>query len=275
MQPPKHQYSLDLIEHRVEAAVVQQRLSDGYINATALATAAGKRWYNYKRTEETGNFLRTLAAKSAMRETDLIRELRDDDGVVSTWVHPKVAIHFGQWLSPHFAVQVTEWVYEWMSGGQQRRSTTLPPHLQRHMLNASKVPPTHFSILQEMTNMLIAPLEMQGYSLPDRLVPDISQGRMFCRFLREELGLDTDALPTYEHEYPDGRRMPAKLYPVEHLSRFRVFINEVWFPERAAAYFAERDPSALPFLDKVLRITYKPASPPKLAKPRRKPTPTH
>ena len=37
-----------------------------------------------------------------------------------TWVHPYVAIHLAQWLSPRFAVQVSKWVYEWT--GDLRRA---------------------------------------------------------------------------------------------------------------------------------------------------------
>jgi hypothetical protein len=33
-----------------------------------------------------------------------------------TWVHPQVAIHLAQWLSPTFAVKVSKWVFNWMSG---------------------------------------------------------------------------------------------------------------------------------------------------------------
>jgi hypothetical protein len=79
---------------------------------------------------------------------------------------------------------------------------------------------------------------------------------MFCKWAREQLSLDTDSLPTYEHLYPDGRRVPAKLYPVEHLGAFRNFINEVWMPTRAEDYFKQRDPAALIALDKMLRVSY-------------------
>jgi hypothetical protein len=178
-----------------------------------------------------------------------------------TWVHPQVAIHLAQWLSPKFAVQVTKWVYEWMSGkGQPKAKPNLPYHLRRHMLNFGKVPPTHFSILHEMTNTLIAPLEAQGYTLPEKMMPDISQGKMFAKFAREKLGIDTNALPTYAHEFEDGRSVEAKLYPVQCLGAFREYIVNIWMPQRAAGYFQERDPSALPALDRMLSISYTPAS---------------
>ncbi|AVT13660.1 KilA-N domain-containing protein [Paracidovorax avenae] len=258
---PSHQYSLTLISHKVENAVVQQRADDGYINATALCLVAGKRWHNYVRNETTGQFLRALEGKTRISVSLLIQQLTSAEGVHCTWVHPKVAIHLAQWLSADFAVQVSEWVYDWMnSGSQQPREAKLPYHLRRHMLNLGKVPSTHFSILQEMTNTLIAPLEVRGYTLPEKLMPDISQGRLFCKFLRDVLKIDTDALPTYWHEFEDRAPVEAKLYPIEVLPAFRKYINDSWLPERAATYFKERDPAALPALDQLLRITHSPNS---------------
>ncbi|MGC4402980.1 KilA-N domain-containing protein [Methyloversatilis sp. MC4-4] len=255
----KHQYSLQLIHHAVNDQVVEQRADDGYINATALCHLAGKRWYNYVRNESTGKFLRALEARTRIRVSELVQELRDSSGIASTWVHPKVAIHLAQWLSEDFAVQVSEWVHDWMTGGGAPRR--LPYHVQRHMLNLSGVPAGHFSILQEMTHMLIAPLDAAGYELPEKLVPDISMGLFLCKHLRDQLGIDTKSLPTYIHLYPDGRKVTAKLYPDSVLADFRRLIQEKWLPEKASKYFAERDPEALPYLDMVLiRLTYKPGN---------------
>lgn len=247
---PSHQYSIDLITHHVAQSPIQQRAGDGYINATQLCSAAGKRWYNYLRVETTGHFLRALEEKTQISSARLVQE----EGV-DVWVHPKVAIHLAQWLSADFAVQVSEWVYDWVNGKKQRGGE-LPYHLRRHMANLAAVPPTHFSILQEMTMTLIGPLEAHGYTLPEQMVPDISQGLMFAKFARDELRIDTQSLPTYEHRYEGRRPVQAKLYPIEVLGAFRKFVNEVWMPQRAAEYFRERDPQALPFLDKVLMLSY-------------------
>lgn len=65
-----------------------------------------------------------------------------------TWIHPDVAIHLGQWCSPKFAVAVARWVRDWMSG--KAGKTKLPYHIERYMANRSKIPHTHFSILNEM-----------------------------------------------------------------------------------------------------------------------------
>jgi hypothetical protein len=103
-----------------------------------------------------------------------------------------------------------------------------------------------------MTQMLIAPMEIMGYTLPENLLPDISQGRMYCKWLRDKYGIDTEALPTYSHVYEDGRRVPAKAYPESLLPDFRKHFREEWLPNRAIEYFQRRDGEALQFLPKLI-----------------------
>ncbi|MFM0495573.1 KilA-N domain-containing protein [Paraburkholderia caledonica] len=267
---PQHQLSLQLIRHNVNGGVIEQRASDGYVNATQLCHIADKRFYNYHRLESTGHFRRALEAKTQIRVSEQIQEVRDSRGQASTWVHPQVALHLAQWLSPEFAVQVTDWVYTWMSGGgapNNRTAPVLPYHLKRHMDNLSRVPANFFSILQEMSLTLLGPLEAQGYSLPERFVPDISQGRLFCDFLRKHGYADPEYFPTYKHVYPDGREVDAKLYPLHLLGHFRQYIAEEWMPKRAASYFKTRDPQALPYLDKVLTLSA-PRAPARIGAPK-------
>ena len=246
-----HQFSLSLIQHQVSNSVVEQRGDNGYINATALCKAAGKRWHNYVRQETTGHFLRALEAKTRISALVLIQEVRVA-GVTAMWVHPKVAIHLAQWLSADFAVQVSEWVYDWASAGKSSPTAPqLPYHIRRHMLNHGSVPAGYFSILQEMTFIMIAPLDSMGYQMPGHMLPDISMGKFLCKHLRDKLGIDTDELPVYMHRFEDGRTVQAKLYPESVLAEFRRLIREEWMPRKAADYFKERDPVALAFLDKL------------------------
>jgi hypothetical protein len=253
-----HQYSLALIQHEANGAIVDQRATDGYINATSMCAAAGKRIAKYLENQGTTDFLEELAKAPdvRIRTSDLVQIIKGGPPQhQGTWVHPQVAIHLAQWLSPVFAVKVSKWVYDWGTGkANHAPKAELPYHIKRHMQNLHKVPPSHFSILQEMTITLLGPLEVHGYTLPENLVPDISQGRMFCDFLRKHGLIDPKVLPTYRHSFPDGRTVDAKLYPIELLADFRKFVAQVWMPQRAEAYFRERDPAALPHLDKVLRL---------------------
>ncbi|MEE7478394.1 KilA-N domain-containing protein [Methylobacterium hispanicum] len=242
------QHHLDLIPHKVGPNLVHQRPSDGYINATAMCKATGKQAGDYGRLAATTAFLDALSVDTGIPVSELVQVVKggpsDQQG---TWVHPDVAINLGQWCSPAFAVQVSRWVREWMSA-RSKPQTVIPYHLRRHMANHGNVPPGHFSILVEMTTLLIAPMEVLGYTLPERMWPDISQGRIFCKWLRDEWNIDTDSLPTYRHHFEDGRIVPAKAYPDDMLKAFRQHFWTVWLPERAQSYFASRDAEALQYL---------------------------
>lgn len=249
------QIDLPVIPRLVEGSLIQQRAADGYINATAMCNAAGKKISHYFEVRATKEFLTELALDTRMPLEQLVQILKGGNPAYQgTWVHPQVAIHLAQWLSPKFAVQVAKWVYEWMSGGASSGATTsaIPVHIQRYLANVSEIPRTHFSILNELTFSLVAPLEADGYSLPENMVPDISQGRMFSDWLRKEKGIEPKSFPTYKHRYTDGRVVDARLYPNELLADFRRHFHEVWMPTKCQNYFAERDAKALPYLPKLL-----------------------
>jgi hypothetical protein len=250
---PKHQLSLTLIPHKVAESIVDQRAADGYINATAMCQAAGKLMADYNRLNSTKDFLGELAGDMGIPISQLIQVLRPGGaGLQGTWVHPQVAIHLAQWVSPKFAVQVSKWVFDWMSGKGQ--PTKLPFHLERHMINLHKIPRGYFSALQEMTNFMVGPMEVNGYRLREDLMPDISQAKMLCKYLREIMDIDTKTLPKYTHTFPDGREVEANLYPDAYLATFRRLMSEKWMPEQAPIYFKKRDPAALAALDKVLMV---------------------
>ena len=162
-----------------------------------------------------------------------------------------MAIDLAQWLSPEFAVKVTKWVFDWMSG--KIPGGNLPYHLRRYMANMTQVPAGHWSMLNEMTISLIAPLEQMGYVMPDTMVPDISEGRMFSGWLRKH-GHDPDSMPSYPHTYEDGRLVHPRAYPNAVLQHFRRHFIEEWMHKRAISYFGERDPEAVPYLEQLLAL---------------------
>jgi len=249
------QYSLDLITHNVEDNIIHQRSSDGYVNATALCRAVGKQFNDYSRTKTTQAFLQALSRSTGIPVDLLVITIIEGENYRrGTWVHPQVAINLGQWCSPEFAVAVAQFVNAWATG-TIKQAPQMPYHLERYVQNMNSIPHTHFSMLNELTFGLIAPMESKGYTLPEHLVPDISEGRMFSKWLRDVKGMDTSALPSYSHRYQDGRIVQARLYPNEVLGDFRKHFHEVWIPKRALTYFQEKDPQALPYLTQVFLLT--------------------
>ncbi|WP_375494103.1 KilA-N domain-containing protein [uncultured Nostoc sp.] len=116
---------LAVIAHNINDSVVEQRRLDGYINATALASAyklaTGKRrdvgeWLSNKRTQET---LEHLSSKTGIPVIELYQVFQGSpENGGGTWIHPKLAIRFGIWLSDEFGYLVEEWVEQWLTTGQ-------------------------------------------------------------------------------------------------------------------------------------------------------------
>ena len=251
-QPIMYQSELPVIPREVQNNLIHQRANDGYINATAMCQAAGRRFNDYTRLDGTRAFIQALSTETGIPATELIQVLRGGNpDLQGAWVHPQVAIHLAQWLSPEFAVQVSRWVFEWLSGQAERR-VGLPDHVRRYLVNRTKIPATHFSMLDQMVLRLLAPLEDHGYILPANLMPDISLGRMFSGWLRDR-GYDPDSFETYDHEFLDHRpTVQARLYPNELITEFNQQL-EVWLRDgRARRYFGERDAAAIAPLDQVL-----------------------
>ena len=247
---------LELIPRRVEGALIHQRASDGYVNATSMCNASGKAFADYARLRVTAEFMTELSRSMGIPMDLLVYTVMNGTNENrGTWVHPDVAINLGQWCSPRFAVAVSQWVREWLGGNAGKpQGNGIPYHLRRYMANRNQVPYTHFSMLNEMALALIGPMEESGYSLPDNMLPDISEGRMFCKWLRDVKGIDTDALPTYRHEFEDGRVVRPKLYPNEVLPDFRAHFHTVWLPTKSVAYFSGKDRKALPHLERLLAL---------------------
>ena len=139
---------LELLDYVYGGEVIRQRASDGYVNATAMCKACNKEWRRYIRNEDTQQFLGALSSATGKRASDLVLTRTGGDYTTQgTWVHPQVAIHLAQWLSKEFAVKVTEWVFNWMSGLGSPVTTRrgyIPDFVDRFHLNQKQVPAGYF-----------------------------------------------------------------------------------------------------------------------------------
>ncbi len=263
-----------LIGHDIEGKSIHQRPMDGYINATEVCKVAGKKLNDYLRLNTTQQFLEEMSNVTGIPVTGIpVTEQNQSFTPLiymiqggkpqeqGTWIHPKIAINLGQWLSPKFAVWVVDIVDEWRTGQTQ---SYMPPHVKRYMKNKSKIPPTHFSMLNETYIELLAPIDDAGIRIPVKMTPDISTGRMFSGYLREN-GFNPDDMPHYEHEFTDGRQsVRARLYPIELLSDFKIWLHNEWLPKKAKSYFQERLPQAIPHIQHLLGQSNNAGRPPRI-----------
>jgi hypothetical protein len=100
---------LALVYNDVE--ITQQR--NGHLNATAMCQANGKLWADYARNQATVEFIEALSVDMGIPISKLVVTRKGGNRTTQgTWIHPHIAMHLAQWLSPQFAVRVSKIVIE-------------------------------------------------------------------------------------------------------------------------------------------------------------------
>lgn len=90
---------------------------DGYVNATQLCKAGNKLFGHYQTSKQTQDYLQALSPVIGIPITELI-DIKQGGINQGTYVHRKVAYHLAQWISPQFAVQVSNVLDELMLTGK-------------------------------------------------------------------------------------------------------------------------------------------------------------
>lgn len=129
------------VSRDVNGIQVEQRISDGFINATAMCLAHNKNINDWFTTKDTFDLFVALAddlgieiKSGEFRNLDIARLSASKyskifSGLVlskrgspetggGTWLHPDLAIQLAQWCNKPFAIQVSKWIREWMTTGK-------------------------------------------------------------------------------------------------------------------------------------------------------------
>lgn len=236
------QPSLDLIPHEYQGQIVRLRSRDGYVNATAMCKAAGKAIADYNRLETTKDFLAELSSEVGIPMAELIQSVSGGNPALQgTWVHPQVAINLAQWLSAKFAVRVTQWVYDWMSG-LSPEADAWQMFQERISLVYDSVPVGYFCIFKETAD-LYATMLSNGATLGAKMILDISIGGTWASHWRDagleaRFGERRQYPHNYPIRYPQALSNPqmANCYPEAALIEFRRWMREVYVPHKLPAY---------------------------------------
>ncbi|NEP44843.1 MAG: KilA-N domain-containing protein, partial [Okeania sp. SIO2H7] len=159
------------------------------------------------------------------------------------WIHPKLAVSFAMWLSPEFEMMVSEWVEQWLFTNQKpaiQEPIKLHPYQRvwyerlRLFEEKTKLPKGRWCVFEEV-GKLMRNLESNNVSLHDRATIDISVGRTWCHWLKQN-GYETD-FEQYIHHYPDKRgEQLANIYPYKLLGEFHQWLEEAYIPEKFPEY---------------------------------------
>ena len=233
---------LALVPRSYQGAVIQQRLNDGYINASPMCKAAGKLLANYSRLKTTQEFLAALSRSMGIPIHLLVRSIvTGPNELRGTWVHPQVAISLAQWLSADFAVLVSKWVFEWLSGSSPS-DKAWKQFEDRVSLVYDNVPSGYFCIFREIADVF-ATLFSKGIDPGTRMILDISVGSHWATHWRTgKLAERYGEKAQFNHYYPDYFRQSfsnpqlAACYPEDALPAFRRWMRDVYVPTKMPAY---------------------------------------
>ena len=82
---------------------------DGWFNATVAAKRYGKRTPEWLRLPETKRYLNALCARHEVGKSHFVKATRGGNiARQGTWLHPKLAVRFTQWLDLEFAIWCDE-----------------------------------------------------------------------------------------------------------------------------------------------------------------------
>ena len=123
------------IKHRVlESGRVQYSATDmaNVYNLTKSSEKTQKLLGDYVRLKSTKAYIQALSTSMGIPILSILEQTGNNGTKekVNTWVDSLLAIHFAQWLSPEFGVQVSQWTEQLLTKG----TVSLKPMSQRDVL---------------------------------------------------------------------------------------------------------------------------------------------
>ena len=229
-----------LVSRSWNGTPISRRPADGYVNATAMCKANGRRWSDFRESDRCNEYLEALETKTGISVFALVQSRRGglDSG---TWVHPDVATELARWISAEFSVFVNQWFREEFERRAQHPAATEPQPValldtreQLDMIDRGFTMLERFGVVDDRDRLqfgdmvrnataravggqLLAPaleeltisdawLEVTGEHLPRKLMKKV--GMAVARMYREEFQAD----PPKRVQYVDGAPRKVNSY---------------------------------------------------------------
>ncbi|MGL6343616.1 MAG: KilA-N domain-containing protein [Waterburya sp.] len=98
---------------------IEQRDVDGYVNATQMCKTVDEDTSDWLKTRDAQLYIEAISQKTGISGNSLV--VRVSEGFPakkSTWIHPKLAICLGRWISVDFAIWCDEHIRTLMETGK-------------------------------------------------------------------------------------------------------------------------------------------------------------
>jgi hypothetical protein len=115
-----------------------RRTTDGYVNATAMCKANGKKWNDYYRQEKTAQYLQSLKGSAGFPADPIIKITDGPNEGRGTYVYHRIAVDLARWIDTDFAVWMDGWFLETIEKQMASSSISQPPISGTSVLNLLK-----------------------------------------------------------------------------------------------------------------------------------------
>jgi hypothetical protein len=119
-----------LVSRSWNGTPISRRTTDGYVNASAMCKANGRRWKDYRESDRCQLYLDALERVAGISAHALVESRSGGAGGGVTWDHPQVAVDLARWISAPFAVWMDGWFLESAQQAAPAPVETNPPRLR-------------------------------------------------------------------------------------------------------------------------------------------------
>ena len=151
-------FNCELTLSNEEKFIIPMR-EDGYLHATALCKASGKKFNDYQRLRETKDFINKLSLKAGIPDSQLIEVYKGKSSKYSqgTWIHPDLGIHLAQWCNSSFSLQVSQWIRELLITGkvEQGNEKSVNEIKEEYEKKISEMEEKHVKELEEKIKIIM------------------------------------------------------------------------------------------------------------------------
>jgi hypothetical protein len=119
-----------LVSRSWNGTPISRRTTDGYVNATAMCKANGKRWKDYRESDRCQLYLDALESVAGISVHALVESRSGGAGGGGTWVHPQVAVDLARWICAPVAVWMDGWFLDSVQQAHPAPVETPAPRLR-------------------------------------------------------------------------------------------------------------------------------------------------
>ncbi len=183
---------------------------DGFVNATQMCSIGNKKVNDWLRLEQTKAYIKGIAIVTGIPDTDLI-VIKQGGSYQNqgTWIHPRLAIELGRWISVDFAIWCDQHIKTLIETGSTQLIQTPPKkaiayYTDRIMdLKHSLIkPPGTWCVIEKCSHLLLE-VERLGYQVNQFDLLDGSVGSRWGKYRKGKSWSCVGHKATYK--FPDNR----------------------------------------------------------------------